>query len=359
MDSANACPRHVFIDQMLYFTGRLSRSDLVAVFGVGVATASRDIASFLSSLKDPDCVISRGREGYWSSEDYKPRFNHDPEVVLDLMTKSLVRHCVDRSNYGHDQPLTYRPLEAEVIAPITRALAAQIPVRLQYQTSGRNGLERIVVPVALFVASGFRYARVYEIDRERFITLKLTRVISSRLESNTHSISVPVDVDWTKEVILSIGAHPHHPSKESIERDLGLPHDGIKNFSVTAGFAGHLLADWRVDCSGAGFLDPVQYPFALVNRQELEGVNSLSIAPGYQVSDYCFTVVINGVEKITSSLEDSVYNSGCSDGLLCELDGVVSLDFKRTHISFDRAIGSVLEQLSDCGFNQLSVIFQK
>ncbi|WP_345195796.1 WYL domain-containing protein [Kistimonas scapharcae] len=304
-------------------------------------------------------MVSRGREGYWASEGYNPKFNHDPEVVLNLMTKSLVQHWVDRPNYGYDQPLTYRPLEAEVIAPITRALVIQEPVRLLYQTSGRNGLERIVVPVALFVASGFRYVRVYEIDRQRFITLKLTRVISSKLEHHMQPISVPVDEEWTREVILSIGAHSNHPSKESIERDHGLPRDGIKNFSVIAGFAGYLLAEWRVDCSGAGLLDPIQYPFALVNRHELEGVDSLAIAPGYQATHHSFTIVISGVEKITSDLEETVYKSGCSDGVLSEKDGVVSLDFNRTHISFDQAIGSVLRQLSNSGLEQLKVIFQK
>ncbi|KEQ19413.1 hypothetical protein GZ78_05525 [Endozoicomonas numazuensis] len=358
MDSAQACPRHVFIDQMLYFTGRLSRSDLVSVFGVGVATASRDISAFTSSLKEPDCVISRGREGYWARENYKPKFNHNPEVALDLMTSSLVKHWVDKPNYGHNQPLSYKSLEAEVIAPITCALVAQKPVQLLYQTSGNNGLERLVVPIALFVASGFRYVRVYEINRQRFITLKLTRVISSSLDTQSQRITIPVDEEWSRQVILSIGAHPYHPSKESIERDYGLPRDGIKNYSVTAGFAGYLLAEWRVDCSGAGFLDPIQYPFTLANRQELEEVNSLEIAPGFQVSDYSFTVVISSVEKITNDLEKTIYESGCSDGLLCETDGAVSLRLRRTHLSLDQAIGSVLKKLSSCGLNQLKVIFQ-
>ncbi|WP_299734245.1 WYL domain-containing protein [uncultured Endozoicomonas sp.] len=359
MSSAKDCPRHVFIDQMLYFTGRLSRSDLVSVFGVGVATASRDISSFLGTLQDSSCVLGRGREGYWASEEYSPKFDHNPEVILDLLTSSLVQQWVDRPNFGYTQPMSYPALDADVIAPITRALSLKEPVRLLYQTAGRNGLERIVIPVALFAASGFRYVRVYEIDRHRFITLKLTRVISSKLEKLPQPIHLSVDEEWSKEIILTIGAHPNHSSKESVERDHDLPRGGVKNFSVISGFAGYLLAEWRVDCSGAGLLEPIQYPFALINRQELQDVPSLTIAPGYEVTDFNFTVVLCGVDKITSHLEDRVFQSGCNDGVLSESNGVVSLKFKRKHFSFDQAVASVLRQLSVNGLNELKVIFEK
>ena len=42
-----------------------------------------------------------------------------------------------------------------------------------------------------------------------------------------------------------------------------------------------MLNDLRVDCSLAAELDPFECPLQLMNREELEGVGGMVIAPGY------------------------------------------------------------------------------
>ena len=93
----------------------------------------------------------------------------------------------------------------------------------------------------------------------------------------------PPDIDhqWQTQVNLTIAPHDKHQHPEAHAQDLGAAKGTAQNLTCNAVVAGYFLNDLRVDCSKDGSLNPLEYPFRLLNLQELVGVDSLKIALGY------------------------------------------------------------------------------
>ena len=90
-----------------------------------------------------------------------------------------------------------------------------------------------------------------------------------------------LDPQWEEMVNLTISPHDKHPFPEALALDIGVEKGCAQNIVCNAVVAGFLLNDLRVDCSKGGSLNPSEYPFRLINLKELEGVESMKIAPGY------------------------------------------------------------------------------
>jgi hypothetical protein len=57
---------------------------------------------------------------------------------------------------------------------------------------------------------------------------------------------------------------------------------GKIELNVREALLGYLMRQWNVDCSLESTLVGEQYQLKLDNIHELQGIDSLSIAPGYQ-----------------------------------------------------------------------------
>ncbi len=68
--------------------------------------------------------------------------------------------------------------------------------------------------------------------------------------------------------------------------------------------------------------------------------------------NYHFVIVLSRVEAISSELEDSLYEAGCSDALIASRDGVVYLVFDRRASSFE---GAVLSAVDDIHSSKLEI----
>jgi len=69
-----------------------------------------------------------------------------------------------------------------------------------------------------------------------------------------------------------------------------------------------------------------------------------------------FTLVITGLDPSDETLEDRLYKAGCSDALVCVIDGNVELDFTREAESLDQAIKSAEENLTKAGAKVLKTL---
>ena len=58
-----------------------------------------------------------------------------------------------------------------------------------------------------------------------------------------------------------------------------------------------------------------------------------------------FTLILEGMEEITETLEDALYKAGCSDALLMSRNGAVFLDFAREARSMRDAVTSAIHDI--------------
>lgn len=61
-----------------------------------------------------------------------------------------------------------------------------------------------------------------------------------------------------------------------------------------------------------------------------------------KLKTFNFSLVLNGVNKITTKLEDNVYNAGCNDAILHSKNGTIYLGFDREETSLKNAIISAI-----------------
>jgi hypothetical protein len=58
-----------------------------------------------------------------------------------------------------------------------------------------------------------------------------------------------------------------------------------------------------------------------------------------------FTLVLRGMNKITSQLEDSLYESGCDDAMVHSGNGSLYLTFDRLDTSLEKAVSSAIKDV--------------
>ena len=61
--------------------------------------------------------------------------------------------------------------------------------------------------------------------------------------------------------------------------------------------------------------------------------------------EYSFTLKLNGISEFTEAMENSLYEAGCDDALLCSRDGSAYIDFNREADSMSAAIESALSDV--------------
>lgn len=66
---------------------------------------------------------------------------------------------------------------------------------------------------------------------------------------------------------------------------------------------------------------------------------------------YEFSLVLHGVNDETPELEDTLFEAGCDDGLICTYNNTVYIDFMREAESYKQAVLSAIKQIEQCPLN--------
>jgi hypothetical protein len=274
--------RYRFIDFLLLFKGRLSRSELVKRFAIGEATASRTISGFLKVY--PDVVEYLGpRKGYAVKKGFSPAYQHNAKEGLRYIASGVLHQTIEIECYGATHHNLQRQLDVECVSAITRAIISQHEVSIQYVSATSGAKTRSVVPHAVFTAGGAWYFRAYDVSTYEFKTFKFTRLAAAytigKAESAKH-LSKRDDA-WYRMRIVKLTPHPRNPSPDAQWLDLDVKDGHVKELLVSEACLGFVLTDLRVDCSKGNKLGCYEYPLVLKNREELKGIDSMSIAPGF------------------------------------------------------------------------------
>lgn len=273
--------RYKFIDFLLFFKGKLSRSELVKRFNIGEATASRTIASFLG--KFPKDVEYLGpRNGYRALHSYEPKFPHNPIAGLEYVAYGQLTQVLKIDSFGTPEYNLVCQLDLTVTSTICRGVVNSTDISIEYTSNTSGNKIRKFLAHAIFEAGGFWYFRGFDYLTDEYRTFKFSRVKSAELLNSNKKDSRERDDEWNRKRVVELIPHPKNPLPDAQLADLGIKDREIKTLTISEAMLGFVLTNLRVDCSKGHKLDYKEYPLALKNHSELTTVSSMMIAPGFK-----------------------------------------------------------------------------
>lgn len=279
--------RLAFIEFRAYFLGEIRRADIIGRFGIATAAATRDI-SLYRQISNDNLALDPRTKSYLPRRGFAPIFEHPVDRVLTALTKGFGEGLGGQTKalIACEIPQSLYHPDIALLAPITQAINRRKAVRITYTSFTSGQSEREIMPFAL-ANNGLRWhVRAYDRLRKDFRDFVLTRIGSSELleESRVEDYEEPAnDFEWSRIVELELVPHPKKTMQfEVIALDYGMSaEDLVLKVRVRAALAGYFLRQWSVDCSKAHKLDSPEMRLWLRNPLALYGVNSASLAPGY------------------------------------------------------------------------------
>jgi len=266
------------IDQRAYLLGKVGRRDLQDNFGIAPAAATRDF-NLYNSLAPQNLVYQPNIRTYVVSNSFKPVFKYPAKETLQSLANDL---AIDSITHEDELRLGRVP-ETELLATFTRAIHLNKTIECTYRSTDSGESIKQLVPHALFDTGLHWYVRGYDKTKQRFADFSLSRFLNAK-ELGTPPLEQEIqaaDEEYQTIISLIIIAHKNQKHPQTIEYDYGMK-NGQLTKEIRAPFAGYLLRRWNVDCSPSGELEGYAYQLRLKNIHDLNDVDSLFLAPGFE-----------------------------------------------------------------------------
>lgn len=288
--------RLAYIDFKLFFTGSVTRSEIVQHFKLGVSAATRDI-NLYKEHAPKNMAYDNTQKKYFLTNSFKPLFKHDAKRTLVKLAHQISDgfDAIGDVEFPVEQPSQLNVPDINVIAKLTQAMINSKAVSVIYTSLSSGSGARELVPHTI-VDNGLRWhVRAYDRKSNAFRDFVLTRiakvtVLNRKLDDTECKIA---DEQWNTIMPLEIVPHPKNVEyPTAIKMDYGME-KGMLEVNVRAAMAGYLLRRWNVDCSESASLSGPEYQLYLQNNQTLhikdnshnQGAENLAIAPGYQQNE--------------------------------------------------------------------------
>ena len=277
--------RLAYIDFKLYFSGMVTRSEIVSHFELGLAAATRDLKFYKDNAPE-NMAYDNVEKKYFITTKFKPIFKHDARRTLIKLANNISDgfDSIGDTSFPIESPSPLNVPDIDIIAKLSQAIINQKPISVIYTSLSSGSGARELMPHSI-VDNGLRWhLRAYDRKSKSFRDFVLTRITKVTILAQTPSLEEDKleDHQWMRMVPLQIIPHPNnvkHPT--AIKLDFGME-KGILEVNVRAAMAGYLLRRWNVDCSENASLSGPEYQLYLQNIQTLYGAENLAIAPGYQ-----------------------------------------------------------------------------
>jgi len=273
-----------YIDFKLFFTGAVTRSEIVQHFKLGVTAATRDI-NLYKDLTSNNMVYDHALKKYFITDKFKALFNHDAKRTLIKLANQISDgfDAIDDTEFPVEQSSQLNIPDINVIAKLTQAMLNNKAINVIYTSLSSGSGSRELVPHSI-VDNGLRWhVRAFDRKSQTFRDFVLTRIAKVTIlnDSPEKDEGKIVDTQWNHLISLEIIPHPNNVEyPTAIKMDYGME-NGVLALNVRAAMAGYLLRRWNVDCSADGSLKGGEYQLYLRNTQTLYDAENLAIAPGY------------------------------------------------------------------------------
>jgi len=277
MDSVKEAQRErlFYIEFLAYFTGQVSRKDLVERFGISEPAATKDISCYVAL--SPNVINYDLRRKCYVYTGGEPQFPYDVDQVLfslageraiaiDTEHASRLPSWVDTS--------IKRKMLLQPVSKITRCIYQHKTIKASYVSLSSGNRTRTLSPLAL-VHDGLRWhIRCYDHDGDAYKDYNLSR-FNDIEEGDASAANLEDDIEWSAEVILKLVPHPKIEFPESIKNDYDIQ-GNTKHVPLKKCLVGYFLRHWNIDYSDKATGNPRAQQLYLENKSELisNGVES-------------------------------------------------------------------------------------
>ncbi|ROT94730.1 WYL domain-containing protein [Marinobacter sp. R17] len=282
--SGQQLERLAHIEFLAYFTGRVTRKDIMMRFDVGSAAATRDLSAYIEAAPD-NIVYDPRQKHYVAISDFRCQLPLSADKCLSTLTSGFGDVMDGKEDFRCAHFIELEKPALDITATFSRAISLKRPVEITYVSTSSGESSRVVCPHSL-MNNGLRWhTRAYDRKRSKFSDFVLNRVVSAKLlsrESVGSNEVVGEDADWSECVKLIIEAHPRldRHSRLAIEKEFGMQ-DGCFSKEVRKAQVGYLLNSWNVDSTPSAELRGHHILLHLKNAADIKrmDIESFRLAP--------------------------------------------------------------------------------
>lgn len=275
--------RLAFIDFKLFYTGSLSRIDLIDEFSISEITATRILSEY-KKIRQHNLNYSNKIKKFYVSDDYEPLIDISAEDALEMLSTGFDKNKIikGRNAVTFERIGLYTaPLDRKKVAIITRAIFGKLKVRCSYNSIRSGDLsERLLSPLVILFDGRNWIFRAYQENSKNNINYKnfnFSRVqnVHQTFDEINREFSLDYDVLWSKFLPVELEINPllEEDVKNEIRRDYGMD-DGDNKilFTERAAFLWIIFNEWSVDykCKNNEF-----FRFKLINFDMLKAQGAL------------------------------------------------------------------------------------
>lgn len=272
--------RLFYIDFLAFFTGRVSRKDLVTRFGISEPAATKDLSLYTELA--PNALVYDLKQKCYVFGGGEILFPHEVDQAL----YSLAGDRAIAINTEHAKRLPSwvnvsikRRLPVGLVAQITRAMYQHRKIVAGYVSLSSGIKNRVLSPLAL-VHDGLRWhIRAFDHEKEGFRDYNLARFMEAT-DMGDSDVDSSTDDEWNNHVALRLVAHPRAEHPETIHFDYEMA-NGTKEVTMPACLVGYFVRHWHIDCSDDAIGNPRAQQLFLANKAELleRGVSAWAFDP--------------------------------------------------------------------------------
>jgi hypothetical protein len=207
--------RLAFLEQRLYWEGRVNRADLMERFAVSVNQASADFTRY-QELAPANLVYDKSRKTYVAGPDFAPAFE-PPDADRYLAELRLLGDGIiapGEGDLGELPPYAValtprRAVPEEALRAVLAAIRGARVLDVRYQSmSSPRPRRRAIEPHAL-AFDGFRWhARSRDAEDKTFKDFVLGRMSDPVVTETPAGASSKDDAEWNSWITLEIAPHP-------------------------------------------------------------------------------------------------------------------------------------------------------
>ncbi len=250
--------RLAFIDFKIFYTGTLSRIDIINEFDVSEITASRIISQYRDFRGDNIFYDNKSKKFELNPEEYTPLVDFSAEDGLKMLAEGFDKNklikgrgIVGYENIGFAQA----PLNKQHVAIITRAIYNEKKIKAKYNSAtSQNDEFRTLSPlVILFDGRNWIFRAYHENSNSdvKYKNFNFARVVDVRcdVESIDYEHGLAYDDLWNMYLPIEIEINPSFDDKQKDElrRDFGIKGEDNKILMTErAAFVWIILNQWMV-----------------------------------------------------------------------------------------------------------------
>lgn len=273
------------IDFYLMFYGKVNRADLMKHGEISIATSSRAFNQYREKFEE-NIQFDVGRRCYVRTPTFQPKFKHDAFAALRLFAWGIEETQIEADTYSvQNSARIIENISEEILSQITRAIVAKLPLAVEYNSSNGNK-SRIFSPHSVFFGLGAWHVRGWDSKANEGKgggrSFRISRFVSAEADNTSEYVPPEQDKEWQTVVTLSVAPHTQHENRKNLTWELEMEGKPIRNIVTNAALAGYVLNDLRVDCSVDALLPPNVFGLQLMNRHEVEDIESIqTLGPGF------------------------------------------------------------------------------